>query len=382
MDVAHEGTNGSAYILECKRLHLFWQSVIVTNMTNEKPLEKVRPSRSRNVAGQPARAQMNDVAQAAGVSIATVSRAIHYPDKLAPATLKRIRDIIARMAYLPDLTAGSLASSRSRIIGVIVPTLSNSIFAETVDALSETLMERDYQLLIGQSGYDQKREAALAEAFLGRRVDGIVLTGVTHGDGLRAHLKRAAIPVVETWDMSTQPIDMVAGFDNENAGAAVAAYLLNKGYRRLAYIGADEERSLKRLHGYAIEARRQGAAAVTSLLCNPPATFTQGADGLKRLLNKLAPETDAIFCGNDSIAAGTVFECIRQGIAVPRQMGVVGFADLPVASATVPGLTTVRVEGKKIGDCAGRMLLERLTGNASQVNSVDLGFQIIERGST
>jgi LacI family gluconate utilization system Gnt-I transcriptional repressor len=351
------------------------------NMMKEKNLEKPRAPRSRSVAGQPGKAQMNDVAAAAGVSIATVSRAIHYPDKLAPATLQLIRDTIARMAYVPDLTAGSLASNRSRIIGVIVPTLSNSIFAETVDALSETLMAQDYQLLIGQTGYDQKREAALAEAFLGRRVDGIVLTGVTHGDGVRAHLERAGIPVVETWDVSPHPIDMVAGFDNEKAGAAVAAYLLKKGHRRLAYIGANEERSLKRLKGYSTEVTRRGADAVIPILCDTPATFKQGADGLRSLLDKLAPDTDAIFCGNDSIAAGTVFECIRQAIAVPQRMAVVGFADLPIASATVPGITTVKVEGKKIGACAGHMLLGRLLGKPNQSSSMDLGFQIIERGS-
>lgn len=347
----------------------------------EKPLDKTRPPRSRNAPGQSGKAQMNDVALAAGVSIATVSRAIHYPDKLAPATLKLIRDTIARLAYVPDLTAGSLASNRSRIIGVIVPTLLNSIFAETVDALSEALSERDYQLLIGQTGYDKKREAALVEAFLGRRVDGIVLTGVTHSDGMRSHLQRAGIPVVETWDLSSQPIDMVAGFDNEKAGAAVAAYLLRRGYRNLAYIGAAEERSLKRRNGYAKEVERQGANAMTSVLCDTPATFRHGAEGIRQLLENLAPSTDAIFCGNDSIAAGAMFECIRQGIAVPQQMAVVGFADLPVASATVPGLTTVKVEGMKIGACAGQMLLERLLENTFPAKSVDLGFQIVERGS-
>jgi LacI family gluconate utilization system Gnt-I transcriptional repressor len=350
-------------------------------MTKEKTLERMRSSRNRNASGGEGKANMNDVAQAAGVSIATVSRAIHYPDRLAPATLKLIRDTIARLSYVPDLTAGSLASSRSRIIGAIVPTLSNSIFAETVDALSETLAKEGYQLLIGQTGYDQKREASLTEAFLGRRVDGMVLTGVTHGNGVRTHLKRAGIPVVETWDMSSRPIDMVAGFDNEKAGAAVAAYLLSKGHRKLAYIGAREERSLKRLKGYDEEAKRQHAVPVTQVLCDPPATFSQGSHGLSQILQELGPGKNAVFCGNDSIAAGVLFECVRRGIAVPDRMAIVGFADLPIAAETVPALTSVKVEGKKIGASAGRMLLARLGGNAGQDNSVDLGFQIMGRDS-
>ena len=131
----------------------------------------------------PARARMTDVARAAGVSLVTVSRAINTPTKLAPETLSAVRAAIERLGYVPNLMAGGLASSRSRIVAAIVPTISNLVFSETIEALSQTLAEGGYQLLLGQSGYRSGDEAALVEAFLGRRVDALVLTGCSSGPG-------------------------------------------------------------------------------------------------------------------------------------------------------------------------------------------------------
>ena len=146
----------------------------------------------------PARARMTDVARAAGVSLVTVSRAINAPTKLAPETLSAVRAAIERLGYVPNLMAGGLASSRSRIVAAIVPTISNLVFSETIEALSQTLAEGGYQLLLGQSGYRSGDEAALVEAFLGRRVDALVLTGCSQDQALRARLRRAGLPVVQT----------------------------------------------------------------------------------------------------------------------------------------------------------------------------------------
>ena len=139
---------------------------------------------------------MEDVARAAGVSMITVSRALNAPDKVAPATLARVRAAIDSLRYVPNLMAGSLASKRSRIVAAIVPTIANSIFSETIDGLAQALATRGYQLLLGQTHYSADEEAALVGAFLGRRVDGIVLTGLGHARGVRARLERAAFPVV------------------------------------------------------------------------------------------------------------------------------------------------------------------------------------------
>ena len=136
------------------------------------------PTSTTDSSADPAQgsARMSDVARAAGVSLVTVSRAINTPTKLAPDTLAAVRVAIERLGYVPNLMAGSLASNRSRIVAAIVPTISNLVFSETLEALAQTLADGGYQLLLGQSAYRHNDEAALVDTFLGRRVDGLVLT--------------------------------------------------------------------------------------------------------------------------------------------------------------------------------------------------------------
>ncbi len=309
----------------------------------------------------------------------TVSRALNTPDKLAPATLARVRAAIERLRYVPNLTAGSLASNRSRIVAAIVPTIANSIFSDTIDGLAQTLAQHRYQLLLGQTHYRLDEEAALVDAFLGRRVDGMVLTGIAHARGVRSRLQRAGIPVVETWDLTARPIDMVVGFSNRAAGEAAARYLIARGYRSLAYVGGTDDRSMARLTGF-----REGAAVccvrdVAAALVPAPSSPSDGAAALAGLLAQ--HPLRAVFCSNDMLAAGALFECARRHISVPSQMAVMGFADLPIAAGIEPALTSVAVRAKEMGQRAGELLLQRIAGDTSAQRRVDLGFAVIERAS-
>ncbi len=334
---------------------------------------------------------MADVAREAGVARVTVSRVLSDPDKVKPATRAAVQAAIERLGYVPNLNAGSLASSRSRIVGAIVPMLSNAWFADTMDGLAEVLAGAGYQLLLGQSRYDEGGEAGLVDAFLGRQVDALVLTGVGHQPSVREKLRRLAIPVVETWDLSDDPIDMVAGFSNHATGQAVADYLLARGHRRIGFIGADERRSQQRLQGLCERLAASGAPEVQVERVKPPSAIDDGAQGLARLLAR-EPGLQAIFCSNDILAVGALFECRRRGVAVPQQMAVVGFSDLAIAAACVPALTTVRVPSRELGRHAGRMLLARLrpapgsdtpdqADAAPMARIADLGFQLIPRES-
>jgi LacI family transcriptional regulator, gluconate utilization system Gnt-I transcriptional repressor len=318
---------------------------------------------------------MEDVAREAGVSMITVSRALRRPDMLARATLQSVRAAIARLHYVPNLNAGSLASNRSRIVAVIVPTVSNSIFSDTIDGLSRTVSPHAYQLLLGQTHYRPQAEAALVDAFLGRRVDGLVMTGVKHARGVRARLERADIPVVETWDLTARPIDRVVGFSNHGAGQAAARYLLDKGYRPIAFIGGDDDRSTARLAGV----RDVAGPNVDAALVPAPSSPQEGADALGRLLAKGRPR--AVFCSNDMLAVGALFECQRRKLRVPADVAIMGFADLPIASTVEPTLTTVQVRSTAMGERAGRLLLDCLDGQAPAERIVDLGFAVVERAS-
>ncbi|SDD01879.1 transcriptional regulator, LacI family [Cupriavidus sp. YR651] len=327
--------------------------------------------------------KMIDVARMAGVSRVTVSRAISHPELVSPETLAQVQAAIAQLGYVPNLNAGSLATRRSRIIGAIVPTLSNAWFAETMDGLGEVLEARGYQLLLGQSRYRDAGEEALIDTFIGRQVDALVLTGVDHGDAVRRKLRAFGKPVVETWDLTDDPIDMVAGFSNEGAGAAVARYLAERGYRHLGFLGAHEHRANKRLAGFRSEAARLGLPDIDTEVVAPPSTIDDGARMLRVLVTR-SPELRAVYCSNDTLGVGALLACRQEGWAVPGRMAVVGFSDLAIASASQPALSSVRVQAREMGRQAARMLLARLSDVAGTPMPAvaDLGFSVIGRESS
>lgn len=338
--------------------------------------------RHPSAVGRVGPVRMEDVARLAGVSLVTVSRAVNHPDRLAPQTLVQVRAAITQLGFVPNLTAGSLASRRSRIIAAIVPTIAHSIFADTVDGLSGCLAAAGYQLLLGQTQYRPEEELRLVDTFLGRRVDGLVLTGVDHTTTVRQRLARAAIPVVETWDLADAAIDMLVGFSNEAAGAAAARHLIDRGYQRLGFIGGDEPRSSRRFEGFCRVAHEHGLPAVVRHHVPVPGAYLDSGGGLTALLEH-SPDLQAVFCANDMLAAAVLFECQRKCIAVPRQLAVMGFADLPIAQAIEPSLTSVRIHAHEIGQRSAQLLLARLLRAHEQTASrVDLGFTVVARAST
>ncbi|MBG7618544.1 LacI family DNA-binding transcriptional regulator [Herbaspirillum sp. AP02] len=339
-------------------------------------------NRKPSTAAAPSRAiTKEDVARAAGVSHITVSRVINTPEKVAPATRERVEAFISSMGYIPNMLAGGLASRRTRIVAAIVPTISHSIFAETVRGLSEQLSLQGYQLLLGQTNYSEEAETGLVEAFIGRRVDGLVLTGVQHSVRTRQRLRAAGIPVVETWDLTPQPIDMLVGFDNHAAGYAMGQYLHRKGYRRMAFVGGEDPRGLARFAGMR-EALLTQSAPEPAHLVMPMGSFLQaGREAICRLL-ALEPAIDAAFFSNDVLAAGAALECARRAIAVPQRIALAGFANLEIAPEVLPALTTVQISAHQIGLTAAEMLLTRFEGDAVAQPVCDLGYAILERDST
>lgn len=327
---------------------------------------------------------LGDVARLAGVSPITASRALNTPDQVAPDTLTKVREAVARTGYVPNRLAGGLASARSRLVAAVVPTIAGPVFMEMVQALTSSLAESGYQLMLGQSGYAESREDALLEAIIGRRPDGIVLTGIMHSPEGRRRLLASGIPVVETWDLTPTPIDMLVGFSHVAAAAAVVRHLQARGRRRLALLSADDERALRRNRGFVDEALKLGlvqdAADLPTLHVPAPTTLGSGRRGLARLLEQ-APDVDAVFCSSDLLALGVLTEAAARGIAVPQQLAVVGFGDLAFAGDTHPALTTVRIDGTGIGQRAARFLVDRAEGRPVGEKLVDVGFQIIERAS-
>ena len=323
---------------------------------------------------------LTDVARLAGVSPITVSRALNSPDQLNEETLARVRDAIERTGYVPNRIAGGLASSRSRLVAALVPSISSPVFLESVQAMTEELAASGYQLMLGESGYGATREDDLLDAIIGRRPDGIILTGIMHSPEGRRRLSAAGIPIVETWDLTPTPIDMLVGFSHEKIGTAVAHYLLDRGSRNPAIISADDQRGLLRRAAFQAEAARRGLRTIPVELVPAPSSIGAGRRALAALLAK-KPRTDAIFCSSDLLALGALLEAGSRGVAVPEKLRVFGFGDLNFAADTEPALSTVRIDVTRIGRQAARFIIERAAGREIAEPILDLGFTLVERAS-
>jgi LacI family transcriptional regulator, gluconate utilization system Gnt-I transcriptional repressor len=328
-----------------------------------------------------ARPTMEDVAREAKVGRMTVSRALNQPELVSAEARAAVEAAIERLGYVQNLNAGSLASNRSRIIGAVIPTIENAFFSETISGLSQTLAVKGYQLLLGQCLYNADEEMRLIDAFVGRRVDGIMLIRTSRPADLEKRIGRCGIPFVEAWDTSNDEIDMLVGLSHRDAGAAAGAHLISKGRRMLGYLGSDEARSNARLEGLRAAAQEAGLPPIEAVILDRPSGITDAAAMVDALL-KTRPELDGLFCSSDMLAAGALFDCQRRGIGVPGDLSIIGFADLPIACATHPGITTIRVPSLEIGRIAGTMLLDYLDGRHPANPRIDLGFSLVERGST
>ncbi len=333
------------------------------------------PRRSRRGSGA---VTLHDVAKLAGVAPITASRALNTPAQVSEDVRKKVADAVARTGYVPNRLAGSLASTRSRLVAAVVPTISGLVFLETVQALTEALAAHGYQLMLGQGGYSNNREDALLEAIIGRRPDGIVLTGILHSAEGRRRLLGSGIPVVETWDLTPTPIDMLVGFSHGEVGRAVAQYLHARGRRRLAVVAGDDERAGRRVQAFCAAAQALGLPAVVVATVPTPTTLQRGRDGLAQVLAACA-DVDGVFCSSDLLALGVLTEARVRGLPVPDRLGVVGFGDLEFAAALDPALTTVHIKGDAIGRQAAQFIVDRAEGRDVPRRVVDIGFHIVER---
>lgn len=334
--------------------------------------------RRRNTGGG---VTLKDLAEIVGVTKVTVSRALNSPDQVSPDTLRRVREAVRETGYVPNLVAGSLASNRSKLVVGLVPSLAGSVFQETTEAMTVTLAEAGYQFLIGQSGYDESREDALLDAVIGRRPAGIVLTGVMHSPVSRKRLAGAGIPIVETWDLTGEPIDMLAGFSHIRVGEAAARHLHGRGSRRTAVISPNDRRAMTRSRAFVDVMQTLTGREAPVYPVQSPTHLGDGRDALVRVLRD-HPDTDSIFCGADSLALGVLMEANSRGIEVPGQLKVLGYGDVNFAGHTTPPLSTIRTNGRRIGELAASMLIERIELGETSNGVVDVGFELIERAST
>ncbi|MFM2403332.1 MAG: hypothetical protein RL223_1212 [Pseudomonadota bacterium] len=364
-------------------------------------MDPLKPRRARRGSGA---VTLHEVARLAGVAPITASRALNKPQLVSDEVRRKVAEAVAQTGYVPNLLAGGLASTRSRLVAAVVPTLTGPVFLPTVAALTEALAAEGCQLMLGQTGYDVAREDALLEAIIGRRPDGLVLTGTLRSEAARRRLRAAGFPVVETWDLAGDPIDMLVGFSHEAVGRAVARHLHARGRRRLALIGGDDPRARRRAAAFADEAARLGLDPVQAVEVPAPTTLRSGRAGLRQLLGGAtgqagaggtagtpsitgttataasAARPDAVFCSSDLLALGVLLQAQADGLRLPQDLAVIGFGDLDFAADTLPALSTVRIDGPTIGRHAAACIVARAGGDAGP-RVIDVGFRIVSRDS-
>jgi LacI family transcriptional regulator, gluconate utilization system Gnt-I transcriptional repressor len=317
---------------------------------------------------------LSAVAKLAGVSSITVSRVVRLPALVAPETRGRVEAGMKELGYVPNQLAGALAGARTRSVGVLVPTIANSIFADTVQGLSDELEPSGYAVILAQSRYDAAREDHMLAALLSRRPEAIIMVGSpATEDGARL-LRRAGIPIVETWDLPASPIDAVAGFSNDEAGRAVARHFVAQGRQSLAFIGGDDPRATRRWNGFK-EAALQGGVKLPRRL-----VLGRNASSSVVALTEL-PGVDAVFAANDAHAIGFMSGLRAAGLlltgpASAQPVGVIGLGDLEMGRLIAPSLSTIRVHGDAIGRTAAKLMLTR-----EGPRHVDLGFELVLRDS-
>lgn len=312
----------------------------------------------------------------------TVSRALNQPDLVSEEVRLRVEQAVAALGYVPNRAARALASSQSNIIVVLVPSLSNFVFNAVIDGIQEVVDAANYQLLIGNTRYSDAEEEKLLSIYLQSNPMGILLSGLTHSPRVEQMLATSGVPVVSMMDMASNPEQLSVGFSQLEAGRTMTNYLIGKGHKRIGFIGAQlDERTLSRAAGYRQAMTDAGLADERLELMVPDASsIALGAELLGRMLAQ-APDCSAIFCCNDDLAHGAIYQCQRRGIAVPEQLAICGFNDLPASAWMKPSVTTISTPRYRIGFEAATLLRNVIAGRVPPTGQIDLGFTLMPRES-
>jgi len=333
-------------------------------------------SRGRNATN----ATVRDVARAARVSTATVSRALRFPDVVRPGTRARIARAVERLNYVPHGVARALSTRRTDSVGAVIPTLDNAIYAGSTHTLQKALEDAGYALLLACHEFDPEAEARMARAFVEKGVDALVLVGTAHNRTMRHLLGALSIPYVLTWSLDRSGSHPSVGFDNRAAGRTIADHLLRLGHRRIAMIAgvtAGNDRARDRLAG--VQAALKHAGLALEHLVQAPYTLRAGREALAEVVRMARPT--AVICGNDILGIGAIQEAQSLGIGVPAELSITGFDDMEIATVVSPALTTVHLPIAEIGLQAARYLLARLRGETPPA-CLELPLELVPRGST
>lgn len=325
--------------------------------------------------------KLEDVARLAGVSMATVSRTLSSPSLVREDTLARVRHAIQALGYVPDASARALASGRSRTIAAVVPTLDNAIFSHAIQGMQGVLAANGYQLLLGSHNYDPQTEIDVVRALSERAVDAMVLVGADHAPETLSVLRQSGTRTIITWALSNDY--PCIGFDNFEIGALAARYLFDLGHRHFGMISGisrNNDRARLRTEGFVNTLRALRAEIIPGAACEQPYSFAGGRTGLRNILRDASTRPTAVFCGNDVLALGCLFEATALNLKVPDELSIVGCDNLPISAEVTPGLTTVALESSLLGKKTAEALLRWLQ-DGTEPGRTEMPISLIQRGT-
>ncbi len=323
------------------------------------------------------RPTLRQVAERAGVSEITVSRVVRGSSLVASPLAGRVRRVAAELGYVPNRLAGALAGHASNQIAVILPALSNIVFADVLKGLETGFEARGYHPILGVSNYEPGHEADLIRSLLGWQPAGLVIATAGLTRQSRAMLADAAMPIVEIMDSDIDSIDMTVGLSHHGAGRCLARHLVARGYRDFAFIGHDlsrDRRARARLDGLRAELAVAGCRLGATRLRASASSVALGRDMTRHLLAGRRPRV--ICYANDDMAIGGVFACQGAGLTIPRDIAITGFNGLDIGQAMPAPLTTIGTRRHEIGRVAAQRLIARLDGQ-DPPRRTDVGFALI-----
>jgi LacI family transcriptional regulator len=325
---------------------------------------------------------LTDVAREAGVSIATVSRALAQPDVVARETLDKIRSVAATLGYVPNRRASALASGRSRTVGLVVPTLSSAIFSTAAQEIQTALYKVGYQLLIASHEYEEAAETAAIAQLLSHGVDGLIVVGGARPQSTLQLIEDAAVPLIQIWE-GTDDFDRVA-IDNHHAGYVIARHILDLGHERFGVVCGhlrNNDRQRRRVDGIRTALSEAGVKLCNANISEQSLNIAGGRSACTALL-ELVPRPTAIIGAMDLLAIGALIEAQARGLWVPQDISIAGIDDVEFAGHIFPSLTTVRVPAAEIGRQTAQRMLSILEMTDQPPMHLTLPIELVVRHST
>ena len=325
------------------------------------------------------------VAKLAGVSAATVSRVMNHPDLVQPDTRRKVELAIEKSGYIRNRAAQAMHGRRSGTIGLVVPTIANTIFAEVVQAFNDAVSDQGFSVLLTSHGYHLENEYKLIRKLLEHRVDGVVVVGHDHSAGTLRLIAEQQVPVLALWNYDANSVLPCIGVDNREAGRLAAEHLITLGHRSVGMIfptTAENDRARDRLSAVKTTFRQHGIEVPERWQVEVPYSISQAKAACLQLLER-EDRPGALLCANDVIAQGALYAALRLGIPIPSGLSVIGVGDFAGSAQMEPALTTVRIPAERIGQLGGKAIVQAIaeaSGDFMIRNRVEV--ELIMRGST